>query len=95
MKFDIVIIDDVGMVTKENMEHVILSLKSLPIPPVLLLVGDPSQQQPLGTIDGKTTVVANIFTSSFLRICCTFTLYQQNRFQCDSLRQILDVMRCG
>ena len=89
MKFDIVIIDEVGMVTNVNMKHVISSLKSLPIPPVLLLIGDPSQQQPLGTIDGKTTVVANIFTSSFLRICRTFKLYQQNRFQCDTLLQIL------
>ena len=93
MKFDIVIIDEVGMVTKINMNHVISSLKSLPIPPVLLLVGDPSQQQPLGTVDGKTTLVANIFNSSFVHLCHTFKLYQQNRFQCDILRHLLDIMR--
>ena len=59
--FDLVLIDELSMVTKSVMEHVIRTFQELAIPPVVMC-GDDCQQQPIETVDNKTVQVNNIFS---------------------------------
>ena len=93
IKYAIIIIDEVGMVTLKNMQHVQRTINVLPSRPVLLLVGDPFQQNPLETVKGVTSSTLNIFNSYFEDICTRFTLCKQNRFECDRYEGLLNIMR--
>ena len=94
MQFDVIMIDEVGMVTLKNMLHIERPLRSLPVPCVTIFIGDPSQQLPLDTVDGKTITGSNIFQSpAFSNKCHNFTLYQQHRITCTTLKMLLGIMR--
>ena len=97
LQYDVLIIDEVGMVLKENMQHIFNSLDRLPLPIVTALVGDPGQQLPLTAgEDGRTTVGMNIFQSKELLSRCTkFTLCKQHRFSDIPFERLIDTLRCS
>ena len=75
LKYDVIIIDECGMVRDIHMEHVMKCIDSLPVPTPLLLVGDPLQQLPLQSTDTGTGLSKNIFQqTNLLKRCDRFTL---------------------
>ena len=94
VKYDIIIIDEVGMVSIRNMRHILHSIHSLPIPPVYFFCGDPAQQQPLDTIDGNTQISTNLFHHVYLHCDLdVYTFYQQHRVKDSYLDGLLKIMR--
>ena len=76
--FDIVIIDEISMITKRLFEH-IRTLNEIPVRPVVLIGGD-EQQQLIDNIDRKTTIVSSILDEGyFFPLCKHFKLTSQHR----------------
>ena len=93
IKYDIIIIDEVGMVSSRILRHVLNSIQSLPVPPVYLFLGDRAQQSPLDSVDGITATTTNIFTcSDLIKHCDRFVLHQQHRLLDPGLNQLLHIM---
>ena len=46
------------MISKSIFQHIIRTLNEIPIRPIVLLAGDEQQQQPIESIEGKTTQAA-------------------------------------
>ena len=93
-RYDIIIIDEVAMVSYLHIEHVFTTIHTLATSPVLILCGDPRQQQPLTTTDGRTTTGLNIFGNRYLLSRCnTFKLYRQHRSSCIILCNLLGIIR--
>ena len=77
--FDIVIIDEISMITKRRFKH-IRTLNEIPMCPVVLIGGDEQQQQPIDNSDGKTTTVSSILDEGFFfPLCKHFKLTSQHR----------------
>lgn len=94
VKFDVIIIDEVGMVSIRNIKHVVFSITSLPIPPVYLFSGDPYQQRPLDNVEGTTTQTTNIFVNThFLINFDVYNFTHQHRFKDSYLESLLKIMR--
>ena len=93
INYDFLVIDEMGMVNNVHIGH-IHCLKTLPIPLPSLLAGDPRQQLPLETVDGKSLPGKNIFTSPrLLSIMDTYSLKKTHRFRCQYLESLLGTMR--
>ena len=94
LKYDVIIIDEVGMVTQKNMWHVHRTVERFPVSPILILVGDPKQQQPLEGEGNKTGCGVNIFASkTFKSFCDKYSLVTQHRIKCDTLKELLKTLR--
>ena len=80
-KYDLVIVDEASMISSAIFQTMASSFNRMNTRPVVVLAGDKCQQQPLETIDGRTTSTISIindhtFTSANAVI---HTLYQQFR----------------
>ena len=94
LRYDLIVIDEVAMVTFSNMLHVLKTIRALPSKPLLLLSGDKQQQQPLTTENNRTTTGVSIFTNGqFLSLCDRFSLYTELRSNCNILLKMLKDIR--
>ena len=59
-KFDLLIVEELSMVPKKLFLHVVNSLNQLHVRPVALLCRDQQQQQPIQTVEGRTTQTKGI-----------------------------------
>ena len=79
-KFDIIIIDELSMVSQTIAHHILKTLNEIIVRPVLLVTGDQCQIQPIETIDKKIHQVFNIFKDKhFWSLVHHFTLSSQHR----------------
>lgn len=92
VKFDAVVIDEVGMVCIRIIKHIMYTLNSLPIPPVYLFCGEEAQQRPLDTKNGSTPSTGSIFNEpNLLSSLEHFTFYKQYRIKDKVLCNLLNV----
>ncbi len=63
-KYDIVIIDEVAMITKRIFDHIVRTIQQIPVRPVVILAGDELQQQPLETKEGHIIQGESIFSDT-------------------------------
>ena len=94
-KYDLVVVDEASMISSAIFQTMASTFNRLNTRPVVLLAGDKCQQQPLQTIDGRTTSTTSIindhtFTSSNAVI---HTLYQQFRIINPEYAKFLDCIR--
>ena len=94
-KYDLVVVDEASMISSAIFETMASTFNRLNTRPVVVLAGDKCQQQPLQTIDGRTSSTTSIindhtFTSSN---AVTHTLYQQFRIVDPEYAKFLDYIR--
>ena len=94
-KYDLVVVDEASMISSTIFETMASTYNRMNTRPVVVLAGDKCQQQPLETIDGRTTSSTSIindhtFTSSNAVI---HTLYQQFRIIDPEYAKFLDFIR--
>ena len=94
-KYDLVIVDEASMISSAIFHTMASSFNRMNTRPVVVLAGDKCQQQPLETIDGRTTSSISIindhtFTSANAII---HTLYQQFRIIDPEYAKFLDFIR--
>ena len=94
-KYDLVVVDEASMISSPIFETMASTFNRLNTRPVVVLAGDKCQQQPLQTIDGRTTSTTSIindhtFSSSNAVI---HTLYQQFRIIDPEYAKFLDFIR--
>ena len=93
-RYNIIFIDEIGLVPERMVVHILRSIDRLPCTPVVVVAGDPQQGAALDTIAGKTTNTASLFQSPVLRARFeSFTLYREHRFGCAELTSLLSVIR--
>ncbi|KAK3748528.1 hypothetical protein QZH41_012375, partial [Actinostola sp. cb2023] len=62
--------------------------------PVVVISGDPFQQQPIATVRNRITQTNNIYSdNSFHALCSKFTFHEQHRCADDEYREILNHLR--
>lgn len=94
VKYDIIFIDEVGMVESENGKHILKTMSALPTSPVLVFAGDEKQQQPLTSKNDETEQGLSVLNdASILKLCHKFKLYKSFRTDCALLDDILDEIR--
>lgn len=94
MRYDVIVLDEVSMVSKVIMQHVISTINQISLRPLLVMCGDKCQQQPIETIDNQTTQVTSILQErDFYRIAHHINLTQQYRCEDEELQQILNHLR--
>ena len=77
-KFDMVVVDEASLISPESFNIVAATLNR----PVIVIAGDKRQQQPLQTVDGRTSTVVSILSDN------TFT--QANSVRHSLLKQFLN-----
>ena len=82
------------MVSHFHIEHMFTTIHTVATSHVLILCGDPRQQQPLTTTDCRTTTGLNIFGNRNLLSCCnTFKFYRHHRSSFSILCNLLGIVR--
>ena len=95
-KYDLVVVDEDSMISPTIFDTMAATFNRLNTRPVVVLAGDRCQQQPLETVDGRTTTTTtsiindHTFTSSN---AVTHTLYQQFRIVDPEYVKFLDSVR--
>lgn len=83
--FYILVIGEVSMVSTKIFEHVIRTINELTVRPLVLVLGDKAQQQPLETMNSVTTAVCSILEEpQFYGMVYKFNLTIQHR--CDDVK---------
>ena len=94
-KYDLVVVDEASMISSAIFETMASTFNRMNTRPVVVLAGDKCQQQPLQTIDGRTsstTSIINDHTFSSTN-AVTHTLYQQFRIIDPEYAKFLDFIR--
>ena len=61
--YDVIFIDEISMIPLTMFEHILSTVQQLATRPILVVSGDPLQQQPIATSTRGTVQVCNIFSS--------------------------------
>ena len=92
--YDVIITDEISMVTDTIFNHIMSTLHQLPTRPVLLISGDKFQLPPLTTDNNRTTNGINIYQLEGLtRMCQNFNLTSQHRCTDEEYSEILNHLR--
>ena len=79
-KFDIVMIDEISMISECNFQHILNKFSRLMLRPVLVLGGDNAQQQPFEKSKNVTVNISNPLTCRpFLSSVYQYTLSRQHQ----------------
>ena len=80
-KFDMVVVDESSMISCHTFEKMAATFNRLNLRPVVLFAGDKCQQQPLQTVDGRTSATTSIINDNTFNPlnAVHHTLYQQFR----------------
>lgn len=81
-KCDMVVVDEASLISPESFNIVAATLNRVNCRPVIVIAGDKRQQQPLQTVDGRTSTVVSILSDN------TFT--QENSVRHSLLKQFLN-----
>lgn len=60
--YDVIFIDEVSQVSVDLFHHILATVCRLDISPLLILSGDFAQQQPIATVNNRTSMVSNILS---------------------------------
>jgi hypothetical protein len=94
MRYDVIVLDEVSMVSKSIMQHVVTTVNQLSLRPLLVMCGDKCQQQPIETVDNTTTQVPSILGErDFYSIAHHIHLTTQHRCEDEELLNILNHLR--
>ena len=78
--YDIIIIDEISMISESNFQHVLDTFNRLIFKPVLVVSGDYAQQQPLEKLANRTVNVSSpLNNQSFLASAYQYILNGQHR----------------
>lgn len=92
--YDLIIIDDVSMVSAQYFEHIISTLQQLPTRPIMVISGDKYQLPPLISTNNCTTSMTNVYQfPTFSNIANSFNLTQQHRCIDKDYENILEHIR--
>lgn len=75
--FDIIILDEISMVSKRSFDHIKSTLNELYCRPMLIVAGDGKQMKPLQTEEGITKQVTSVLESHHVS---TFKKFKLNTF---------------
>lgn len=90
VSYDVIFIDEVGMVESENGKHILKTMSALPTSPILVFAGDEKQQQPLTSNNSQTEEGVSVLNDpSIIKLCDKFKLYKSYRSDCPFLDDIL------
>ena len=93
-KYDVICIDEISQVSVPLFHHILLTLSKLFVRPLILLSGDFAQQQPLGTVNSRTTTLPNILSDrAIMDNIIRFNLSSQFRCADNELMAFLDIIR--
>ncbi len=93
--YDLIIIDEISMVSLSHFNHIFSSLKQLATRPILLICGDRYQLPPITTVNNQTTNTTSVYDlESLPRICRSFNLTRQHRCVDEQYSDILNHLRC-
>ena len=92
--FDLVVVDELSMVPQNIFAHIVDTIRQLHVRPVLLLCGDPQQQQPFDTVSGKSVIVPNVLHNKQLDKNSTVVHFvTQHRCQDPEFQELLHHIR--
>ena len=92
--YDLVVVDELSMVPENIFAHICDTIRQLHVRPVLLLCGDPQQQQPFDTVSGKSRTVPNVLHNKELDKNSTVVqFFTQHRCQDPQFQELLDNIR--
>lgn len=92
--YDLIIIDEISMISQKNFAHVLETFNRLIYRPVLLLGGDIAQQQPFEKFEGKfSSLKSPLSFPDFIASCYKFLLYGQHRIEDSEYFNILSHIR--
>ena len=94
LHFNIVIIDEISMISERNFQHILNTLNRLIFRHVLVLGGDNAQQQPFEKSKNMIVNIASLLTrKSFLSSVYQYTLSEQHRVGDTDYLAFLDHIR--
>ena len=92
--YDVIFIDEVSMISLSIFEHILSTVQQLSTRPILVVSGDPLQQQPISSSDKGTVQVSNIFSNArFSSISAKHVLVDQFRCKDPGYYEILNHLR--
>ena len=78
--YDFIFIDEVSMLPRRILQHVVETVSQLPFRPVVVMGGDCQQQQPIETVEGATcSVPSALLDKSFYHLVDQYKLTKQYR----------------
>ena len=93
-QYDILIIDEISMISETNFQHIVTTLNRLLLRPVFVVCGDNSQQQPFEKTNTCTcTVTSPLNNRAFLSSTYSYTLKGQHRVGDTEYLAFLDHIR--
>ena len=95
-KYDLVVVDEASMISSPTFNIVAATFNRLNLRPVVVFAGDKCQQEPLETIDARTTVTTSIINDSTIFTSTNsihHMLYQQFRITDPQYAAFLDFIR--
>ena len=93
-QYDLLIVEELSMVPKKIFSHVANTLNQLHVRPVALLCGDQQQQQPIETVEGRTTQTKGIlYDKEFYKSCIVFNFLEQHRCSDPLYQEYLNTLR--
>ena len=95
-KYDLVVVDEASMISSPTLNIMAATFNCLNLRPVVVFEGDKCQQQPLETIDARTTATTSIINDSTIFTSTNsihHTLYQQYRITDPQYAAFLDFVR--
>lgn len=93
-EYDLLLIDEVSMIPKKIFHHIMRTLQDLPLRPVVLLSGDPQQQQPITDEGNRTAQTESILHDrKFYSLVYKYTLVTQYRCEDQQYYDMLNHLR--
>ena len=93
-EYDLLLINEVSMIPKKIFHHIMRTLQDLPLRPVVLLSGDPQQQQPITDEGNRTTQTESILHDRrFYSLVYKYTLVTQYRCKDQQYYDMLNHLR--
>ena len=91
--FDVIILDEVSMISLKNFRHIWRTINEASITPLLLMCGDTGQMKPIETVDAKVRQTESMLTSDVVRQFSTFFLNVQYRCEEPYMNEFLNGIR--
>ena len=89
---DLLLIEEVSTIPKQIFHHIIRTFQDLPMNPVVLLCGDPQQQQPIPERNNYTEEIQSIINDrSFYCLVVRYLLTEQH---CCTVPQYMGTLDC-
>ena len=92
--YDVIIIDEISMISDVIFQHILKTLNALLLRPILLLSGDAGQQQPFSHSNGKIMQIESLFdNSAFINSVYNYRLLVEHRVGDDAYFEFFNTIR--